>query len=323
MKSYIMILSIFTILSFRVSSQEQNTQSTYWLGAGLGYGKLKSNSSHYTDNENLGFKLEAGYKYNNNFSVYGSYDYVDYSDSLDVFSTGLMGFESVANDILIFGKAGVSYFPGKSQSHGLSALIGAGLKLQLNGSTSGVIGYDFINDVSTNNLDSSENSLIYFGFNYEFNNSKASNIIEAKDLKPLNRPYDTYLLSENINSKEDEEDVGNYLVSFDQIYFNFDSTVIIDANPLIEYFSSLNLSAINHVSIYGHTDKIGPKKYNQNLSEERALSVLNILLNIGMPQSNISYYGLGSNFPSENQNATTNNALDRRVEILIEFNRID
>ncbi|WP_435249457.1 OmpA family protein [Vibrio sp. nBUS_14] len=327
MKIYVIIFSF--VFSIRALSQEQNTQSAYWLGAGLGYGGLESNSSHFTDSANIGYKLEAGYKYNNYFSVYASYDYFNYPEPLNIFSTGLMGFENFSDDISIFGKAGVSYLPDTSHSNGLSGLIGAGIKLQLNSSTSAVIGYDFVNNISKNNLDFSDNDFIYFGFNYEFNNSKTYDYIEENDKKSIS------ILDESPSSldesssytekpilKEEKNDIGIYFAKFGEIYFNFDSTLVVDTIPLIEYFSSLDFAAINHVSIYGHTDKIGSKEYNQILSENRALSVLNILVKIGIPKSNISYYGLGSNLPAE-KHGTTSNALDRRVEISIEFNRID
>ena len=69
-------------------------------------------------------------------------------------------------------------------------------------------------------------------------------------------------------------------------------------------------------SIEGHTDSVGTKSYNQNLSEKRANAVKNYLISQGVDSNRLSSIGFGEDKPIDtnvNANGRSNN---RRVEIL-------
>ncbi|MDD5067418.1 MAG: OmpA family protein [bacterium] len=81
-----------------------------------------------------------------------------------------------------------------------------------------------------------------------------------------------------------------------------------------------NRDNIERISIDGHTDNIGPKEYNQKLSEKRSQSVLSFLANTKIIRSDLyAAAGYGDNkplFPNDNDE---NRKKNRRVEIMIKL----
>lgn len=77
------------------------------------------------------------------------------------------------------------------------------------------------------------------------------------------------------------------------------------------------------VAVEGHTDSIGAALYNQGLSERRARSVADALVEEGVSRSLVSTRGYGSMFPIEpntnedGSDSPAGRARNRRVEIVI------
>ena len=71
------------------------------------------------------------------------------------------------------------------------------------------------------------------------------------------------------------------------------------------------------VSVVGHTDSIGPEKYNQNLSERRANSVANYLSTEGFDRSAMQVSGRGESQPVASNKSKAGRAENRRVDIRV------
>ncbi|MBS4036326.1 MAG: OmpA family protein [Ignavibacterium sp.] len=69
-------------------------------------------------------------------------------------------------------------------------------------------------------------------------------------------------------------------------------------------------------SIEGHTDSDGDNGFNQKLSEERAASVKNTLVQSGIDASRLSTKGLGENKPVDSNSTPEGKANNRRVEFI-------
>ena len=65
----------------------------------------------------------------------------------------------------------------------------------------------------------------------------------------------------------------------------------------------------------GHTDSVGTQTYNQKLSERRADSVMQYLLQKGIPADRLSSTGYGETKPRATNDTKEGRALNRRVEI--------
>ena len=69
------------------------------------------------------------------------------------------------------------------------------------------------------------------------------------------------------------------------------------------------------IQINGHTDSIGTDKYNQDLSERRAKSAANYLINKGISRYRITCTGYGEDYPIDTNATEKGRARNRRVEI--------
>ena len=71
------------------------------------------------------------------------------------------------------------------------------------------------------------------------------------------------------------------------------------------------------ISVEGHTDNIGSDEYNQRLSEQRAYSVRDYLVDQGVPSPRITATGFGKTLPKASNETPEGRQLNRRVEIHI------
>jgi len=69
-------------------------------------------------------------------------------------------------------------------------------------------------------------------------------------------------------------------------------------------------------SIEGHTDSDGDDSFNQNLSEQRAETVLNALLQLGINKSRLTSKGWGESKPLSDNSTPEGKANNRRVEFV-------
>ena len=69
------------------------------------------------------------------------------------------------------------------------------------------------------------------------------------------------------------------------------------------------------IIIEGHSSSDGGEEYNIKLSLERANSVKNHLINLGISSDRIKTFGFGSKKPMSEENSERDRLLNRRVEI--------
>jgi outer membrane protein OmpA-like peptidoglycan-associated protein len=73
----------------------------------------------------------------------------------------------------------------------------------------------------------------------------------------------------------------------------------------------------SRIEVIGHTDNTGAAAYNQDLSQRRAVSVQNVLLNAGVPGNRLVAIGRGEDQPIATNQTPEGRAKNRRVEIII------
>ena len=73
----------------------------------------------------------------------------------------------------------------------------------------------------------------------------------------------------------------------------------------------------NQLIVEGHTDSTGTDAYNQRLSEQRAASVADYLIDRGVAARNIVVYGYGELRPKGTNDTAEGRQMNRRVEINI------
>ncbi|WP_126971858.1 OmpA family protein [Gynurincola endophyticus] len=70
------------------------------------------------------------------------------------------------------------------------------------------------------------------------------------------------------------------------------------------------------MAINGYTDNTGDGKHNQTLSEQRANTVLNSLVEAGIETSRLSAKGFGAQNPIADNSTEDGKAKNRRVELV-------
>lgn len=115
------------------------------------------------------------------------------------------------------------------------------------------------------------------------------------------------------------------IVSLPQdILFDVDSAQVFPAlrSDLLKVSDSLQNYPNSTVQVIGHTDNSGGASYNQGLSERRANSVADVLLDGGVSFNRIQAFGRGEDQPVASNLTTEGKAQNRRVEIVILPNQV-
>jgi OOP family OmpA-OmpF porin len=97
---------------------------------------------------------------------------------------------------------------------------------------------------------------------------------------------------------------------FDKADIRPDAQVILDSAAEI-----LRESPSTRVEVAGHTDSTGPDDYNQGLSERRARSVVNYLVDKGVEADRLTPVGHGEAQPVADNGTRDGRAQNRRVEL--------
>jgi outer membrane protein OmpA-like peptidoglycan-associated protein len=112
----------------------------------------------------------------------------------------------------------------------------------------------------------------------------------------------------------------NQIKITDKIHFETDKAVIREIS--FDLISSIaDLLSVNPdlllVRIEGHTDNMGDELYNIRLSQNRATSVKQFLINLGIDASRLDAAGFGEARPIDTNETEAGKAANRRVEFLI------
>lgn len=107
---------------------------------------------------------------------------------------------------------------------------------------------------------------------------------------------------------------------FTALYLNFETNSWqirpADAATLDEVAAALKQTPGMKVSIEGHTDNVGTPESNRVLSERRAQSVLDALVQRGVDRARLSAAGFGQERPAADNRTEEGRAKNRRVELV-------
>jgi len=138
---------------------------------------------------------------------------------------------------------------------------------------------------------------------------------DYKDLCP-NTPYGA-AVDEHGCAIIDEKTIDMVLAG--DVTFAFDKAILTSQaeTTLKELVNRIGVDFIETIQVVGYTDSVGSEKYNMKLSEERANSVANYLIILGIQASNISSWGEGESNPIADNSTKMGRATNRRVEVKI------
>jgi outer membrane protein OmpA-like peptidoglycan-associated protein len=113
---------------------------------------------------------------------------------------------------------------------------------------------------------------------------------------------------------------GNVVRILQQVHFAFGSAVILpESFPMLQEITNLLKAnpGIRKMAIEGHTDNRGSADLNKQLSQDRANSVMNWLVQHGVEQNRLEAHGYGMEKPIEDNATDEGRARNRRVEFKI------
>lgn len=125
------------------------------------------------------------------------------------------------------------------------------------------------------------------------------------------KPYEVEVLLEPIS-------VNNKIV-LNNVFFDFDKSDL-KTESFVELDKLVDLLQINptiKIEISGHTDNKGDDKYNQTLSQKRAESVVNYLVQKGIVKTRLVAKGYGETQPIAPNDTEENQAKNRRTEVKV------
>ena len=137
------------------------------------------------------------------------------------------------------------------------------------------------------------------------------------------KPVKEVLKEEAENAIKEEKE--HFKVALEKLMkqnlFDFDSDVIKEENfanldAIIDFLKEYDNIK---VKINGHTDNVGSEEYNKNLSERRAKSVGDYLINKGIDSSRISTEGFGFSKPVASNDTEEGQAQNRRTEMIFKL----
>lgn len=108
-------------------------------------------------------------------------------------------------------------------------------------------------------------------------------------------------------------------VRLNNIFFDFDKTTLKSESyeELDKVVEFLNNNPSVEIEIAGHTDDKGSDDYNLNLSQGRAQSVVDYLINQGIDEKRLIAKGYGETVPVATNETEEGRAINRRVEFTV------
>jgi len=266
------------------------------------------------DDEDTGWKLLGGYNFNRYFALEGSYnDLGDFGFNTSLLPTAtqigkasvrglaldLVGTLPLKGNLSLFGRIGINNleikqsftnpmpaggFTGRSD-RGTNEKYGAGLQYRLNDAFSLRAEMERFK-IDDNSVTADTVDLYSVGFVYRFGARPAPAPVAqpAPAPAPPPAPAPVQLMEVTLGAEA--------LFDFDRSELKPEGRQELD--ELLRDIQSVNYEV---VIVTGHTDRIGTRNYNIALSERRAATVRNYLVNGGIPAARITSSGVNSDQP--------------------------
>jgi type IX secretion system PorP/SprF family membrane protein len=165
-------------------------------------------------------------------------------------------------------------------------------------------------ELDSNNIDIKSPETKPINSSDEINSINYENAVNAKEI------FKDLFNKANDGIHSDNSFKANKNVEYPYNLYSVDPNYRLFLDSLTQF---IQLNDNVDIVIEGHTDNIGSESYNLTLSEKRATSVLNYLINKGIDKSRISIIGIGELRPIATNSTARGRALNRRTETFIIF----
>lgn len=141
--------------------------------------------------------------------------------------------------------------------------------------------------------------------NLDLRDIKAEQIIDGKDFNLA--PIELTTIAPNVT------------IVMNNVFFDFDKSFLkAESGPELDRVAAmLNDKGTMEIEISGHTDNVGPEKYNMSLSERRAKTVLEYFVKKGIARERMKVLFFGETKPIDTNDTEEGKEKNRRVEFKI------
>ncbi|MEF1210950.1 OmpA family protein [Vibrio alginolyticus] len=250
------------------------------------------------------FAVEAG------FDNIGDFNQTSFGGHVEAITLAPKFSLPITEDIALYGKVGGAYvmFDGKDDYSYLGA---AGLEFNLSQNVTARAEYQTLTDIS-NDVTRATGNTATLGVSFKFGGNDEPVIVE----EPV-------VVEEVVVEEVVEEPVVVTKTFETQTIgtgsFDLNSTTLKpgSAAKLDNLVAFLNEHPQANVEVVGYTDTSGPAAYNLKVSEKRAESVANALVEKGIDSSRIQARGEGENNPIASNDTREGRQQNRRVEVVV------
>lgn len=283
----------------------------FWLGVGSGV-VVRENSPELANENHYGptGKIEFGYQFHDNASLYSSYDYMDVvsENKIHIGALGLKANYFFTDNLSSFANIGMSYYLADShnkfhESYSYGGVVGTGLEYTISKRFATKVGYNYYDNIKLASGDDTHLHQIYLGIAYKFGQQTqpaAQEVIVPKI---------EYI--EKIKTEEIVQLVrSNYVITFplgqSRVVHNSAAEFYLqEVAELMEAMPELK------AELTGRADKTGGYVINERISAERAKNIYHYLVSQGIDPERLSWSAVSDHDPITNGN----NAIERSVVI--------
>ncbi|MEX0812010.1 MAG: OmpA family protein [Chitinophagales bacterium] len=153
-----------------------------------------------------------------------------------------------------------------------------------------------------------------YGANYAAKINKPGYLYHSESFPLKDAEMQNYSLEIALKALE----AGNEVV-LKNVFFEVDKYELLEASKteLTEFAGFLKENKSLVIEISGHTDSTGSEAHNKTLSENRAKSVYQFLIEQGIDKNRLRYKGYGSEQPIAENNTAEGRALNRRTQFKV------
>jgi OOP family OmpA-OmpF porin len=315
------------------------------------FGGIRLDDARNTNDDGLWWSVGFGRFFGDHFSLDVEYDefsgdYADYAEMVPGATFDQWGLKNIGlMGRYHFGNAAVRPFLGGGigqQKHrnvmdtswNSSFSVGAGIRGQLAKHLGAQLQVLYRLDLDGESLDNKKyRDLIYsIGFSFDFGGKEPPPPPPPPPAAPPPPPPNPDLDGDGVINEHDKcpntrpgavVDLDGCeveaVIELEGVHFDFDkATLKPEAKAILDEAAALlNKHERVVVEVAGHTDSMGPDEYNQGLSERRANSVRDYLVEQGVRASRLSAKGYGEGMPVASNDTKEGRAENRRVELVV------
>ncbi|MGY0616170.1 OmpA family protein [Vibrio sp. FJH11] len=289
-------------------------QAEVYVGGKMGKSWLEDAcvSGQSCDKDDTTLGAFVGYEFNDyialeaGFDNVGDFDESSFGGHVEAITLAPKFSLPITEDIALYGKVGGAYvmFDGKDDYSYLGA---AGLEFNISQNVTARAEYQTITDINNDVVRATGNTAT-LGVSFKFGGSEEPVVEEAAVVEEVAVVEEPVVVTKTFETQT----MGTGSFDVNSATLKAESSAKLD--NLVAF---LNEYPQANVEVVGYTDTSGAAAYNQKMSEKRAESVANALVEKGIDASRIQARGEGENNPIASNDTLEGRQQNRRVEVIV------